>query len=175
MWVSTHVINDRKRKANKMKNWGKTMIAAGLAMAVLSAGMITTSAMADPLKDRKAAMKSISEANKVIKGYTKGKGDLKQAVAAANQIASIAKALPDLFPAGSGKGYGKTTRAKPAIWSDWKNFQKANDALVVAASRFASRSSMGDAATMKASAGAIGKSCGGCHKLFRGKKIKKKM
>lgn len=158
-----------------MKNWGKTLLAAGLAMAVLGAGMTTNTAIADPLKDRKAAMKSISKANKVIKGYTKGKGDLKQAVAAANKIASIAKTLPAMFPAGSGKGYGKTTRSKPAIWTDWKNFEKANNALVMAASRFSSRSSMGTAATMKASAGAIGKSCGGCHKLFRGKKIKKKM
>ena len=156
-----------------MKNLFKHVVAAGLAVAVIGAGMAMTPAFADPTKDRKAAMKSISKNNKIIVAYTKGKGDLASAVAAAKKIASIGESLPAMFPAGSGDGYGKTTRAKAAIWSDWDKFKKASDALVVASSNFANWSSMGDASTLKDASGAIRKSCGGCHKPFRGPKPKK--
>jgi len=140
--------------------------------------MATTPAFADNVKDRKAAMKSISKANKVLKAYSKGKADQKAALAAASKIASIGKALPGMFPQGSGKGYGKTTRAKPAIWDDWAKFKKAANALVVAANRVSSVRAQGTEGTVMEVAGSIGKTCGGCHKQFRGpkpKKMKKKM
>jgi cytochrome c556 len=158
-----------------MRNSLKHLVAAGLAVAVLGAGMTAGTAFADPVKDRKAAMKDISKANKVIGAYAKGGGDLASAVAAAKQIAAVGEKLPGLFPKGSGEGYGKTTRAKPAIWSDWDKFQSSAKALVVAANNFTSWSQMADASTMKSAAGAVGKSCGGCHKVFRGPKPKKGM
>ncbi len=157
-----------------MKNWCKHFVAAGLAVAVLGAGIATEPAYADALKDRKASMKSQSKALKVIKGYTKGQGDLKSAVAAAKKIASLAETIPALFPQGSGMGYGTKTRAKPAIWKDWDKFKKASVSLAMNANNFANWSAMGDAATLKSAAGAIGKSCGGCHKSFRGPKPKKR-
>ena len=113
------------------------------------AGMTTSPAFADPLKDRQAAMKSNNKALKVIKGYTKGKGDLKSAVAAAKKIALTAKTIPSLFPQGSGVGYGTKTRAKPAIWKDWDKFKKASVTLAMNANNFANWSSMGDASTLK--------------------------
>jgi cytochrome c556 len=158
-----------------MKNSLKHLVAAGLAVAVLGAGMTTGTAFADAVKDRKATMKSISKANKAIGAYAKGGGDLASAVAAAKQIASTAEKLPGMFPKGSGDGYGKTTRAKPAIWTDWDKFQSSAKALGVAANNFVNWSQMADASTMKSAAGAVGKSCGGCHKAFRGPKPKKGM
>lgn len=157
-----------------MKNWCKYFVAAGLAVAVLGAGMTTSPAFADSLKDRKAAMKDLSKANKVIKAYTQGKGDLKSAVAAAKKMASLAETLPAMFPKGTGMGHhGMKTRAKAEIWKDWDKFKKANSNLVMASSNFANWSQMGDESTLKSAFGAIGKSCGGCHKPFRGPKPKK--
>ena len=77
-----------------MKNCWKHLVVAGLAVAVLGVGMMTNPANADPLKDRKAAMKSISKANKAIKAYSKGQGDLAAAVAAVKKIAAGAKCFP---------------------------------------------------------------------------------
>jgi cytochrome c556 len=158
-----------------MKNILKHMVAAGLAVAVLGAGISTGPAFADALKDRKAGMKTLSKSNKVIKAYTKGKADLAAAVSAAKKMTAVAKSMPDLFPAGTGMGHGKKTRAKGAIWSDWKKFKAANDAMVVATTNFANWAQLGSASTMKDASKAIGKSCGGCHKPFRGPKSKKKM
>ena len=156
-----------------MKNCWKHLVAAGLAVAVLGAGMTTNPAYADSLKDRKAAMKTISKANKAIKAYTKGQGSLADAVMAAKKIASVGKTIPAMFPQGTGMGHGAKTRAKGAIWSDWAKFKKANDAMIVASTNFANWSQLGSADTMKGATKAIGKSCGGCHKPFRGPKKKK--
>ena len=142
-------------------------------MAVLGAGMATTPAFADDVKDRKAAMKSISKANKVLKAYSKGKGKKAAAMAAAKKIAAVGKKLPGMFPKGSGKGYGKTTRAKPAIWEDWAKFKKAAGAMTAAANKVASVGQLGTKKTGMEVAGGIGKTCGGCHKQFRGPKPKK--
>ncbi len=60
-----------------------------------------------------------------------------------------------------------------AIWEDWDKFKKASSTLAMNATNFANWSAMGDASTLKAASGAIGKSCGGCHKPFRGPKPKK--
>ena len=157
-----------------MKNWFKHLAAAGLAVAFLGAGMTTSPAYADAVKDRKAAMKSIGKANKAIKAYVAGKGDLAAAVAGAKKIASVGHNFVGFFPKGSDAGYGKTHRAKAAIWSDWDKFKKANSAMITASNNFANWSKMGDAATLKGAQKAIGKSCGGCHKPFRGPKLKKK-
>jgi len=43
----------------------------------------------------------------------------------------------------------------------------------MAATNFANWSQMGDADTLKSASGTIAKSCGGCHKAFRGPKPKK--
>ena len=74
-----------------------------------------------------------------------------------------------LFPKGTDRGElgAKATRAKPEIWSDWSTFETKLGALKKVASKVAD----GDMAAAKG----IGKTCGGCHKLFRGKKAKKKM
>lgn len=157
-----------------MKNLLNCFVAAGLALAVFGAGVAMNSAYADPLKDRKATMKTFSKSNKVIRSFAKGSGDIASAVAAAKKIASLAETLPQLFPHGSGMGYGTKTRAKPEIWKNWGKFQKASATLAMNANNFAKWSAMGSDATLKSAAGAIGKSCGACHKSFRGPKPKKR-
>ena len=77
--------------------------------------------------------------------------------------------LPAMFPQGTGMGHVTKARAKAAIWSDWDEFKKANNAMVVASTNFA----MGSADTMTGASKAIGKACGGCHKPFRGPRKKR--
>ena len=147
-----------------MKNLWKHVVAAGLAVAVIGAGV--TPASADVVKDRQMAMKSLSKANKAL-GKAAKAGDAAAAQKQAMMIVAASDKLEALFPKGSGAGYGEKHQSKADIWKDWDKFQKANAAMKAAAQKVAS----GD---LKA-AGDIGKTCGGCHKPFRGPKIKKKM
>ncbi len=153
-----------------MKHWVKHIVAAGLAVAVIGAGLAATQpAYADPVNDRRAAMKQISKANKVLRKAAKAG---KQAAAKRQAriiIASVNKvSAAGIWPRGTDrKAMGaRATRAKAGIWKDWGAFEKKFGALKKAASAVAG----GNMAAAKR----IGKACGSCHKAYRGKKAKKK-
>jgi cytochrome c556 len=181
-----------------MKTWIKSTLAAGLAIAVLGAGVTTTQpAFADGhkkagkmmhdkmkkmghkmkgpkvVKQRRHAMRAISKANKAMKAAAK-KGNRVGVIRAATRIASLGAGMPRLFPKGTGRGKLSpiVTRSKPAIWQNkknWVKFVKANRAMIGAALAVASAANKGN---KKAGLKGIGKTCGGCHKPFRGKKAK---
>lgn len=149
-----------------MRNWVKHFVAAGLAVAVIGAGAgVTQPAYADAVSDRQKVFKGISKANKAIKAAVKA-GDSATAKTQAAMIVASADKLAGLFPKGTGRGTldAKVTRAKPEIWSDWDTFKQKLADLRGVASKVAG----GDLAA----ASGMGKTCGGCHKLFRGKKVK---
>ena len=148
-----------------MRIWVKHVFAAGLAVAVIGAGLAATQPVyADAVKDRKATFKKISKANKGIKAAAKA-GDKAEAMKQAGMIVAYADQLAGMFPKGTDRGTldAKVTRAKPEIWSDWNTFKEKLADLRGVASKVAG----GDLAA----ASGMGKTCGGCHKLFRGKKV----
>jgi len=150
-----------------MRIWVKHIAAAGLAVAVIGAGIATTQpAYADAVKDRQAIMKTISKANKAV-GKAAKAGAKEDAMKQAAIIVASADKVASLFPRGTDNGtLGKVdTGAKPAIWADWDTFKAKLGDLKKVASNVAD----GDMAAAKD----MGKSCGACHKLFRDKKAKK--
>jgi cytochrome c556 len=177
-----------------MKIWIKSTLAAGLTFAVLGAGVTTTQpAFADGAKGtqqlaahhgkkmkkkmgavtaRRAAMKAISKANKAMKAAAKA-NNAQLVIQASNIIIKQASRLPKMFPKGTSRAKlgKKATRSKAAIWKNWKKFIAANNKMKAAAVKVAAAAGAGNA---KAGAKGIGKTCGGCHKPFRGKKAKKK-
>lgn len=82
---------------------------------------------------------------------------------------AFAESIPTHFPKGTGVGdAGVTkTRALQDIWAKPAEFKAASDALV-AALKGVEAALGGDKAKVDAAFGAVGPSCGGCHKLFRG-------
>lgn len=151
-----------------MRIWVKHVFAAGLVVAVIGAGLAATQpAYADAVKDRRAEMKKMSKAGKAIKKAGKA-GDSDTVKAQAGIIVATAGTLAGLFPKGTDRATlgKKATRAKPEIWSDRVTFKQKLADLRNVASKVAG----GDMAAAKG----LGKACGGCHKLFRGKKVKKK-
>lgn len=151
-----------------MRMWVNHVFAAGLAVAVIGAGLAATQpvfADGHAVKERKATFKKISKANKAIKAAVKA-GDNGAAMAQAKMIVGYADNLAGLFPKGTDRGTlgAKATRAKPEIWSDWNTFKEKLAGLRGVASKVAG----GDMAAAKG----MGKACGACHKLFRGKKVK---
>ena len=128
------------------------------------------------IEQRRALMKSISKDFKPIKAFVKsGKGSAADVAKYAKAInASTGKVLA-LFPKGTGRGdfSDKETRALPAIWKDWAGFEKANKALADESAKLASIAGGGDQKAIAKQVGVMGKlGCGGCHKPFRGAKVK---
>jgi cytochrome c556 len=116
-------------------------------------------------KYRKAVMSALGghmgSLGAIAKGEVSHGNHMVGHAAAINAIAGM---TADLFPAGSG---GDNTRAKDEIWSNAADFKaKVADFQNAAAMVFAAANS-GDAAAVGKAMGALGGSCGGCHKPYR--------
>ena len=152
-----------------MKHWVKHIVAAGLAVAVLGAGLaVTQPAYADPVKDRVANMKKMGKASKALGAAAKAGKQAAAKKQAMIIVATIDKlSVAGMWPRGTdSKALGaKATRAKAVIWKDFSAFEKKFGDLKKAASAVAA----GDMGAAKD----IGKACGSCHKANRGKKAKK--
>lgn len=112
----------------------------------------------------------------MIMGFVKdGKGSAADVAKAATALSAAAHGIAPLFPKGTGRGDhdAKVTRALPSIWKDWNGFENAGGVLAAEAAKLASVAAGGDAAAIAAQFGNTGKfGCGGCHKPFRGEKVK---
>jgi len=97
----------------------------------------------------------------------KEKGDVKQLETPGKAIARWATMIPVMFPAGTDKG--GNTKALSEIWSDSAGFRKDADALHDAAVKLTDAAKAGDASAVAASAEAMGKACGACHRAYRAK------
>ena len=156
-----------------------TFAAMSLAMALVISAP-TTPAFADgdaTIKDRKAFMKKeILGPFKVIKAFVKkGKGTAADVAASASALSAAAGKITAGYPKGTHRGAydEKMTRALPKIWEDWKGFEAAAASLAAESAKLAQVAAGGDTAEIAAQFGATGKKgCGGCHKPFRGAKVK---
>ncbi|MDQ6436846.1 cytochrome c [Mesorhizobium sp. LHD-90] len=141
-----------------------------LLLAISLLALTAPAVSADPIADRKALMKANGKAIGQLVAITKGEAPFDAAVvlAALQTLNDDAQNLDVavLFPAGSDKG---DTTASPKIWEDMAGFQaKADKFRTDAAATLAAPPA--DADGVKATVGAIGANCGGCHETFRIKK-----
>jgi cytochrome c556 len=94
--------------------------------------------------------------------------DATMAAAAAKNLNKLANFdQTSEWPDGTVQGTFEGTRAAPAIWSDaagyaaeWEKFAAATAAMETAAGT--------DLAALQGAIGAVGASCGSCHKAYRG-------
>lgn len=152
----------------------KTILAAGVFAFAMSAFDFApvSSAKADVIKDRRALMKTVGKSNKVIKKYKKGIASGDDAVQAAM---ALQKAIDDSLKANLyAKGTmrpdvdTKKTRAEAKIWQEWDKFAAAGKKSSKRVGKFIKLVKAGDDAGAKK----VKFACGGCHKPYRGKKVK---
>ena len=139
-------------------------------VAALGAGFagVVAAGPAEDIKFRKAHMKTLSGHLGAIFMVIKGEaGDKSHIAAHASALANVAMMAGGLFSAGSGTG---DTAALPVIWEKSGEFKEKVKALEDASAKLFGAARKGDMAKIGAAAGGVGKSCGGCHKVFRKKK-----
>ncbi|HEX9948303.1 MAG TPA: cytochrome c [Allosphingosinicella sp.] len=108
------------------------------------------------------AMKAIS---RELKGENPNLGNLR---AGAATIAQLAPQVPTWFPAGTGPGVGKTD-ARAEIWSKPEDFAAKSQDFREAAAAFETAARGSDLAAIRSAHAKLGKSCKGCHDLYREK------
>ena len=119
------------------------------------------------IKFRQAVMKGngahITNIAAVVKGQVTITANL---VADAQAIADGLENFGKLFPPGT---EGGKTNALAKIWDDRAGFDKALADAQAAAQGMIGATASNDIATIGKALGALGKSCGGCHKPYRKK------
>ncbi len=142
--------------------WALAVIAVGIGVAGAAF------AADDPIKARQAIMQKNQDAAKIAFGMAQGQVpfDAAQAAAAMKDLEDDMVVFPTLFPDGSDQG---ETSASPAIWQNMEDF-KAHAAKLGADAKVAEAAAADGLDAFKASLGAVGQDCGGCHELYRKKK-----
>lgn len=146
-----------------MRSPGMTrVLLAGGICAVLAAG----AAAAETVQEtRTKTMKALGGHMGAIAKVAKGEADYSPAIVDhAKGIEMISHKVVDLFPAGSADA---KSRSKPEIWSDWAGFEKVANDFKSATPALVTAAMSGDKGQIGAALGAVGKTCGGCHKPFR--------
>jgi len=141
----------------------KNIVLLMAAISLVGASVIA----ADIIKTRKDNMEMLKDAMKAINGVIESGGPAGGAAEPAQQIADIAKKIPELFPQGSDQG---DTTAKPEIWQNWDKFTSQAQDTEKAALAVLAAAKSGDIAQLTTSYKMLGGTCGSCHQDFKAKK-----
>lgn len=143
-----------------------TWVLAGAVFALWGSNLVHAADTDKAIEYRKAVFTAVGWQMQHMGAMVKGQVSYDQAKFQdyAEAMAALSHMPLDGFPKGSDMG---NTEAKDAIWKNWSDFkskladfQKAGDALVVAAKS-------GDMGKIKPAFGALGKSCKSCHKAYK--------
>jgi cytochrome c556 len=122
----------------------------------------------DMIKYRQAVMKSqgghMGAAAQILKGKVDFGSDLEYHAAA---LAASSAGLTKLFPKDSDFG---VTRAKPEIWTNRAEFEKASNDAEKAGHAFLAAVKSNDQSGVAKAFSDLAEACKGCHKKFREKK-----
>jgi cytochrome c556 len=145
-----------------------SLLAAGLAVAVMSGEALAQAKPETLVKQRQSAMTLMGKYFGPMVGMAQGKVPYNAQVVQRNAgfLDNLSRMPWDGFTEGT---KDVKSAALPAIWSDSAKFAEAADRLQNEASKLYAVSRSGDEAAVKAQMGAVGKSCGGCHESFRQK------
>ena len=141
---------------------------AAMAVALLTGLAPATWAQVAPpqIAQRQDLMKSNSAAVRILLRMLRGTEPWDQTAAkrAAATLNGNSKQIASLFPPGSGAASGVKTAARDEIWSNMSDFQTKAKTFEDEAAKLAAA---GDDAALKAEIPIVGKTCSGCHELFR--------
>ena len=154
-------------------------IAIALSIAATGASTIAYAQMKpeDAIRARQSVMRVIALNFGPLAQMAQGKLPWNKDMFVANALrleAIVAMQPARFFVPGSdnpvaGSKIASFTDARPEIWSQADKWKAANDRLGDAVATLAKAARAGDEDGMKAAAGAVGKTCGGCHDDFRKK------
>ena len=147
----------------------KSLLAAVLAVAVMSGEALAQAKPEQLVKQRQSAMTLMGKYFGPMAGMAQGKVpyDAKIVQRNAGFLDNLSRMPWDGF---SENTKGVKSAALPAIWSEPSKWGDAADRLQNEASKLYAVSRSGDEAAVKAQIGAVGKACGGCHESFREKR-----
>jgi cytochrome c556 len=144
------------------------MMRTVMVVGTLLLGVGAVLAQEDMVKQAQTQMKGNGKNAGALSAMVKGDKPYDQATVdtAMAQFEDTARKFPTLFPASiKGLKADGDYSASPKVWDDKAGFDAAVAAFTKAVTD--AKASVKDLDTLKAALPAIGKSCGGCHEIFR--------
>jgi len=145
-----------------------------ITLAMIGLAAFTTLALAHEgatgvVKERMDLMKGQQKQMKLIGDMAKGKTsfDAAKAAAAARDLGTTTKKVPDLFPEGTS---GHPSEALDAIWKEWDHFTANAKDAEAAANELASSLDGAGGQDWKPAFQKVTDACKSCHQDFRAKK-----
>nr|WP_295375329.1 cytochrome c [uncultured Sphingosinicella sp.] len=119
------------------------------------------------MEERHEGYEKIGDAMKAISRELKAESpNLAGVRTGAGTIAELAPKVPGWFPAGTGPDVGKT-EARAEIWQKPEDFAAKAQEFRQAAAAFNAAAAGSDLGAIRSAHGNLGKSCKGCHDLYR--------
>lgn len=147
--------------------FAKIMLTTGIAAAIVGVALSAQAQLKpdETLKMRQGLMLAVKAQAGPLLGFAQGKADLPaDAATRADNLAALAKLSPLGWPKGSESLEGGKTKAE--AFTDVK-FQDGWKAFTAETAKLADIAKAGNADAIKAQAGAVGKTCKGCHDDFK--------
>jgi len=142
----------------------KMLLAAALA-ALPIAAIAQTGLSPEQIVAARQAAYQLSAADFVqMKMTADAGGDVHRLALPARAMASWARTLPSLFPAGTNL---PSSKALPTVWSERAGFEARAAAYAAAATSLAEAAQAGDLALFRTRLGAVRQACADCHDHFR--------
>jgi cytochrome c556 len=155
---------------NAEKKMRKAIAAAAVivVLACAAAGVLAQDKAAI-IADRQETMKSQGRALATAKGYSEGRVEQAEAIAAVTQLIKTTNSLVDKFPPGTGMAeFPGKSGAKPTIWTEWDKFKEAPKAAIAQEEKLLADIKAGDKAAVGKQAGATwDDGCQVCHRPYR--------
>lgn len=150
--------------------WVAGALVAGITAVTAAADNHIDPATMNAVKARQAHMKLYAFNISLLGGMAKGEIDYNAdaASAAAGNLAALTRMdVSRMWPMGSDNAaLGEATDALPAIWAEGSQVMDKGKALGEAAAAMEAAAG-GGLEALQGAMGALGNSCGGCHKLYR--------
>jgi cytochrome c556 len=135
--------------------------------AVLAAGggaALAQQAPVDLSAERRGLMRQQLQAVRAIQPVAQGNGDPRSVQQQAESLVTTGQRKLTLFPPGSDR---EDDRARPEIWTDRAEFERAGATLIEQARRLAAASAAGDRTAFAEAFRATNAACTGCHQRFQ--------
>ncbi|MGD9617242.1 MAG: cytochrome c [Alphaproteobacteria bacterium] len=143
--------------------------AAGFGLAIAGAGASLAQDAQSVINQRQELMKQQGRDVAAVRAFVEGRGDQAAAQRGAADLLTTIPRIASLFPQRTSSAeFPGRTRARPVIWSEWDQFNAAQqNALSRAQALNAALNTGNTAAVQTALTDLVNSGCNGCHGRFR--------
>ena len=144
--------------------------AASLGLAVVGSSQQAAPSVSGPdvIAARQASLDMSSITLRSVRDALSAGREAKTQAYAATALAKWAKALPRMFPAGTGAGETSAdTQALPAVWRDRAGFEQAAANYADATAKLATLAASNDAAACAKQLDEVDQACNACHSRYK--------